>query len=216
MKQVKIYTDGGCDKNPGGTGGWAYLIIQGPTSLECSGRVENTTNNRMELSAAIYALYSLKSGHIVDLYTDSQYLSRGMNEWIFSWIKRGWKVKDGNPVKNVELWQKLHALSQKHQITWNWVKGHADDEYNQRVDKLVQQAMKGKLVNGKAGEHSAAPALPQVKVNKSKGKPVSVTISLSSSKNVRVDTAKELKVDGAQLQKLIEDLIAALRQIEES
>jgi len=216
LKHLKIYTDGGCDKNPGGTGGWAYLILDGQSSWECSGKVENTTNNRMELSAAIYALENLKSPRIIDLFTDSQYLVRGMNEWIFSWIKRGWKVKDGNPVKNAELWQKLHALSQQHQISWNWVKGHAEDEHNQRVDKLVQQAMKGKIVNGKSGEQSAAPAVPHVKVNKSRGKAASVTISLSSSKHVKVDAAKELKIDRKHLQKLIEELIAALRQIEES
>ncbi|TKJ39992.1 ribonuclease HI [candidate division LCP-89 bacterium B3_LCP] len=213
---IKIYTDGGCDKNPGGTGGWAFRIIDGDEITERSGRVESTTNNRMELMAAVQALESLQNSTDVELFSDSQYLVRGMKEWIFGWYKRGWKLKDGSPVKNVEIWQKLQQFSQLHKIKWNWVRGHADDPNNNRVDKLVQDAMKGKIITSGTARIRAASATPAVKLVKHKGKPVAVKIALKSSGDVMIDIPTEIKIDAIHLQKLIEDLVAALREVEES
>ena len=211
---IKIYTDGGCDKNPGGTGGWAYRIKSGKRVTERSGRILNTTNNRMELTAAIEALNALKSIFTVELYTDSQYLSRGMTEWIGAWQARNWRLKDGSPVKNVDLWQKLLELDRKHQVTWQWVRGHADDPDNVYVDKMVRAAMKGKVVTERSGQVKVELPIPAVKVNKVKGKPVSVTISQKPGRNVGVDAPISLKVEAKHLQKLIEDLVKALHVIE--
>jgi ribonuclease HI len=215
-KTIKIYTDGGCDKNPGGTGGWAYRVIDEDKIIDKSGRVENTTNNRMELTAAIKALESIKKPAQVELFTDSQYLSRGMTEWIFGWIKRNWILKDGSPVKNADLWQTLYELGCQHKVKWTWVRGHGDDPHNLQVDRMVKQAMKGKVASGRAASMVDGAAIPVVKINRSKGKPVGVTLFLKASKSIQMDSPVELKVGKEQLQKLVEDLIAALREIEES
>ncbi len=214
--QITIYTDGGCDMNPGGTGGWAYKLIDGDRITEKSGRAENTTNNRMELTAAIRALESLEEPATVELITDSQYLARGMTEWMAGWIRRNWALKDGSPVKNLDLWKKLYDQNRKHKITWTWVRGHADDPHNRRVDQMVQKAMKGEVVAGKSEVQTSVSAIPEVKLLKSRGKPTAVAITLKSHGAAVVDAPATLKVEATHLQKLIEDLITALRKIEES
>lgn len=215
-ESIKIYTDGGCDKNPGGTGGWAFCILNGKRVIENSGQVANTTNNRMELTAAIRALERLQKSAKIALFSDSQYLIRGMNEWIPGWVQRDWKLKDGSPVKNAELWKKLYKLAKKHDVEWNWVRGHADDAVNLRVDKLVREAMKGKIVLSESTKADVVSAVPVVNVVKKQGKPVAVKIALKSSVAAKVDRPAEIKIDAVHLQKLIEDLIAVLRDLEES
>lgn len=133
--KVTIYTDGACSGNPG-PGGWGAVLIYGEYEKELSGAKRNTTNNRMELTAAIEALESLKQPCEVTLYTDSQYVQRGMTEWMTNWIKKNWKN-----VKNVELWQKLREAESRHDVTWEWVRGHAGNTYNERVDKLAVEAI---------------------------------------------------------------------------
>mgnify|MGYP000259404493 FL=1 len=136
MKEVTIYTDGACSGNPG-PGGWAAILIYGKHEKELSGGEEETTNNRMELSGVIAALGALTERCSVTLYTDSQYIERAVNEhWLDGWKKRGWKRKDG-PVKNLELWQELDRLLHAHEVTVRWVKGHADNEMNNRCDMLA-------------------------------------------------------------------------------
>ena len=138
MKNVLVFTDGGCSGNPG-IGGWGALLRYGKHEKELSGSAPNTTNNQMELTAVIKALSELKEPCHVTLYSDSQYVIKGMTEWLIGWKSRGWKGADKKPVKNVELWQELDTLSQKHQIDWNWVKGHAGHIENERVDSLCQK-----------------------------------------------------------------------------
>jgi ribonuclease HI len=213
---VAVYTDGGCDKNPGGTGGWAFRIIAGDRVLERSGRVENTTNNRMELTAAIEALKALKKRSKVNLFTDSQYLALGMSQWLSGWIKRGWKLKTGDQVKNADLWRELHDLSRKHDVEWIWVRGHSGDKDNVRVDKMVGEAIRGRVDPGSRRKSAEVTAVPEVKVNRIKGKPASVTITLKSGRDSRTDRPARMKIAPQHLQKLIEDLIAAQREIEES
>ena len=136
MKEVTIYTDGACSGNPG-PGGWAAILKYGPHEKELSGGEAETTNNRMELSGAIAALGALTERCSVTLYTDSQYIERAVNEhWLDSWKKRGWRRKDG-PVKNLELWQELDRLLGEHSVAVRWVKGHAENEYNNRCDALA-------------------------------------------------------------------------------
>ena len=136
MKEVTIYTDGACSGNPG-PGGWAAILIYGKHEKELSGGEEETTNNRMELSGAIAALGALTERCSVTLYTDSQYIERAVNEhWLEGWKKRGWRRKDG-PVKNLELWQELDKLLHAHEVSVHWVKGHAENEYNNRCDALA-------------------------------------------------------------------------------
>lgn len=136
--RVTIYTDGGCDPNPG-KGAWAALIIIDGVEKEISGWNAETTNNRMELTAAIEALRSLREASVVDLYTDSQYLMRGITEWMTKWLAKNWRGSSG-PVLNKEFWQALLAETSRHKINWHWVKGHSTNRYNQRVDDLVQKA----------------------------------------------------------------------------
>jgi len=136
---VTIYTDGGCDPNPG-RGGWAAVLISGGRRKEISDAENNTTNNRMEMTAAIRALESLKKRCVVNLYTDSQYLKLGVTEWMPSWKKRNW-IRKGGELKNLDLWQTLDALIQKHNICWHWVKGHAGHPENERCDQLVARAI---------------------------------------------------------------------------
>ena len=138
--QVIIYTDGGATPNPG-RGGWAALLLFGEHKKELSGGDPDTTNNRMELMAAIAALEALKKPCRVSLYTDSEYLQRGITEWLPDWVEHGWKKAGGKrAVKNQDLWQRLHAAIQPHEIDWRWTRGHAGNPYNERVDWLAAQA----------------------------------------------------------------------------
>jgi len=141
MKQVTIYTDGACSGNPG-PGGWGALIIYGAAEKELCGGEDNTTNNRMEMLSAIRALEELKEACQVELYSDSQYLIKGMTSWLSSWIKNKWVNSQKQPVKNKELWEKLLKLSQYHKISWNWVRGHAGNDFNERVDELARSQCK--------------------------------------------------------------------------
>lgn len=150
---VEIYTDGACSGNPG-PGGWGAILRYKGVEKELSGGEAETTNNRMELRAAIEALNALKGRCAVELYTDSSYVRNGISEWIRSWKARGWKTADKKPVKNVELWMALDDARQKHDVTWHWVKGHAGHPENERADELARVAMepyrKRKRANGPA------------------------------------------------------------------
>lgn len=137
--KVDIYTDGGADPNPG-IGGWAALLLSGGHEKVLTGHAPQATNNRMELTAAIEALRALKRPCQVNLYTDSEYLRRGITEWIEKWVKQGWQHKGGKPIPNADLWKLLWPLVQRHEIDWHWVKGHAGNRYNERVDALARQA----------------------------------------------------------------------------
>ncbi len=137
LPRITIYTDGGCIPNPG-VGGWgAILIASDKSEKELYGGMADTTNNRMELLAVIEALQSLKEKHVVDLFVDSQYVKNGITQWMTSWIRKNWRTSSGSPVKNKDLWQTLNALVDQHEINWQWVKGHAGDFYNERVDQLA-------------------------------------------------------------------------------
>lgn len=140
-KHVAIYTDGACSGNPG-PGGWGAVLVHGDKEKELSGHAEDTTNNRMEMTAAIKALEALKSSCRVDLTTDSKYVMQGITEWVPGWKKRGWKTADKKPVKNVDLWQQLEEAVGRHEVKWHWVKGHDGHEYNERADKLATEAIK--------------------------------------------------------------------------
>gem|GEM_PF-743249 len=143
VKKVVIYTDGACSGNPG-PGGWGAILISGTRRKEISGGERQTTNNRMELSAAIEALKILKESAVVDLFTDSTYLKRGMTEWLPTWKKNDWKRKSGKrllPVKNKELWHELDRLVGRHRVTFHWVEGHAGHAENERCDRLARQAI---------------------------------------------------------------------------
>jgi len=137
---VTIYTDGACRGNPG-PGGYGALLRFGRHEKELSGFEPKTTNNRMELSAAVEALKSLTRPCRVDFYTDSQYLRRGITEWIMDWKVRGWKTAGKKPVKNQDLWQALDEVIQPHQISWHWVRGHDGHDDNERVDQLARNAI---------------------------------------------------------------------------
>jgi ribonuclease HI len=142
--QVLIYTDGACSGNPG-PGGWGAVLISGSHLKEiCGGELE-TTNNRMELMGAIQALESLKKPCVVDLHTDSQYVMKGISEWIHGWKKRGWMTADKKPVKNDDLWRRLDTARLRHTVKWNWVKGHAGHELNERADALARQGLQETL-----------------------------------------------------------------------
>lgn len=134
---IQIYTDGGADPNPG-PGGWGAVLIHPQKTRELSGGEPDTTNNRMELTAAIEALRALKQPCVIDLYTDSLYLRRGITEWIHKWVNNNWR---GGTIANVDLWQQLHHLTAQHDITWHWVKGHAGDDYNERAHQLASAAI---------------------------------------------------------------------------
>lgn len=136
-KQIEVHTDGACLGNPG-PGGWAALLRYRGRERELSGGESMTTNNRMELMAAIMALETLNEPCQVVLHTDSQYVRQGITEWINNWARRGWKTAAGEPVKNRDLWERLHAAAQRHNIEWKWVKGHSGDPDNERVDVLAR------------------------------------------------------------------------------
>ena len=137
---VDIYTDGACRGNPG-PGGWAALLLFGEHERELSGAEVMTTNNRMELTAVIRALEALKRPVKGRIYTDSQYVRQGILEWVPNWKKRGWKTADKKPVKNQDLWETLDALARVHELEWHWVKGHAGNVGNERVDALANLAI---------------------------------------------------------------------------
>lgn len=140
MQEVFLFTDGACKGNPG-TGGWGALLQFGIHSKELFGGEANTTNNRMELTAVIQGLTALKRPCIVNIYTDSQYVKKGMQEWIHNWKARGWKTASKQPVKNVELWQALDTEVNKHQVNWHWIKGHAGHAGNEKADELANRGV---------------------------------------------------------------------------
>jgi ribonuclease HI len=141
MSTVDIWTDGACSGNPG-PGGWGAVLRYGETEKELSGAESATTNNRMELMAAIEALNALKRPTKVRLHTDSKYVMDGVTKWIHGWKKNGWKTADKKPVKNEDLWRALETAASRHDVTWKWVKGHADDVMNNRADELARGAIK--------------------------------------------------------------------------
>ncbi len=141
MAQIQIFTDGACSGNPG-PGGWGAILKSGANLKELNGGEFETTNNQMELLAAINALMALKGGpHYVDLYTDSSYVKDGISKWIHGWKRNGWRTANKKPVKNAELWQQLEEITNQHSVTWHWVKGHAGHEENERADELARMGM---------------------------------------------------------------------------
>ena len=148
MKRIEIFTDGACSGNPG-AGGWGAILRYNNVEKELSGGEAETTNNRMELTAVISALEALKEPCNITLYTDSKYVMEGIEKWIISWKQNGWRTSNKkSPVKNVELWQRLDELRQKHEIRWVWVKGHAGHKENERCDELARlEAQKFKTNN---------------------------------------------------------------------
>jgi ribonuclease HI len=140
VSKVIIHTDGACSGNPG-PGGWGAILTFGNHEKELKGGEALTTNNRMELMAAIAALEALKRPCTVDLYTDSQYLRGGITGWINSWKRNGWRTSDKKPVKNVDLWQRLDAALARHTVNWHWVRGHAGHAMNERADRLAREAI---------------------------------------------------------------------------
>jgi ribonuclease HI len=137
---VTIHTDGACSGNPG-PGGWGAILSFNDQEKELNGGEPHTTNNRMELTAAIEALEALKRPCAVDLHTDSEYLRNGITQWIRKWKRNGWRTADRKPVKNVDLWQRLDAALSRHEVHWHWVKGHAGHDLNERADELARAAI---------------------------------------------------------------------------
>jgi ribonuclease HI len=137
---IHIWTDGACSGNPG-PGGWGVVMRWGGHEKELSGAEAATTNNRMEMMAAIKALEALKKPSKVKMHVDSKYVMDGVTKWIHGWKKNGWKTADKKPVKNDDLWRTLEAATERHQIEWTWVKGHSDDEMNNRADELARGAI---------------------------------------------------------------------------
>lgn len=164
LTQMHIYTDGGCDPNPG-PGGWGAVLIAGSQTKEISGAAARTTSNRMELTAAIEALRILQRSCAVVLHTDSQYLYRGITQWLPAWQRRGWRRANGRPVKNLDLWQDLVCEVGRHRIDWRWVKGHSGNRYNERADQLATEARQrllarsvpGNVRRGSAIDHGFLP-----------------------------------------------------------
>ncbi len=146
MSVVTIYTDGACKGNPG-PGGWGVLMSWNNHEKELFGGELETTNNRMELMAAIQALESLKRSADIQLYTDSKYVMDGLTKWMPNWKKNGWKTAAKKPVKNADLWQRLDAAREPHQVNWNWVKGHAGDPGNERADALANLGIEQALLD---------------------------------------------------------------------
>ncbi|CAG9163956.1 ribonuclease HI [Cupriavidus pampae] len=140
MQEVTIYSDGACKGNPG-PGGWGAVLVAGDSEKELFGGETPTTNNRMELTAVIEALRALKRPCVVKVYTDSQYVQKGISEWIRGWKARGWLTADKKPVKNADLWQQLDELVQPHQISWHWVRGHNGHPGNERADALANRGV---------------------------------------------------------------------------
>jgi ribonuclease HI len=139
-QRVTIYTDGACSGNPG-PGGWGAILSFGSQEKELMGGEAHTTNNRMELLAAISALEALKRPCSIDLYTDSEYVRGGITGWINTWKRNGWRTRDKKPVKNIDLWKRLDAALGEHRVQWHWVKGHAGNAMNERVDQLARDGV---------------------------------------------------------------------------
>ena len=148
-RRVAIWTDGACSGNPG-PGGWGAILRFGDVEKELCGGEALTTNNRMELMAAIMALEALTRPCVVDLHTDSQYVRNGVTSWMKGWKARGWLTADRKPVKNVELWQRLEAAEARHDVAWHWVRGHSGDEMNERADALARAGMAPHHKRGRA------------------------------------------------------------------
>lgn len=148
--QVVIHTDGACSGNPG-PGGWGAILQSGGKSRELKGGELATTNNRMELMAAIQALEALTKPCKVELHTDSQYVMKGISEWIHAWKRRGWLTADKKPVKNDDLWKRLDTARLRHEVDWRWVKGHAGHELNERADQLAREGMLQTLEAARVG-----------------------------------------------------------------
>lgn len=142
LPKVQIFSDGACSPNPG-SGGWGAVLLFGEDRdpVELAGAEEPTTNNRMELMAAIGALEYLDRPHQIDIYTDSKYVKRGITQWLVAWQKRGWQTKENTAVKNQDLWKTLSARIEDHRVTWHWLKGHANHQWNERADQLARQAV---------------------------------------------------------------------------
>lgn len=140
IPEVQIYTDGGCNPNPG-KGAWSAILVYKDKEKVISGEEDNTTNNRMELKSAIEGLRSLKKKCKVTIYTDSEYLKKGMTEWLPIWMKNNWKTTKGE-VKNIDLWKTLIELVKKHEVQWVWIKGHNNHPYNERCDQIVKEILK--------------------------------------------------------------------------
>jgi ribonuclease HI len=138
--RVTIWTDGACSGNPG-PGGWGVVLVWNGHERELKGGEADTTNNRMELTAAAVALETLTRSSEVDLYTDSQYVRGGITEWLANWKQNNWRTADRKPVKNVDLWQRLDAARERHDVTWHWVRGHDGTEGNERADQLAREGM---------------------------------------------------------------------------
>jgi ribonuclease HI len=144
-----IYTDGACAGNPG-PGGWGAILIGGRHRKELKGGEAATTNNRMELMAAISALEALEVPSRVEMHTDSEYVQKGISSWIHGWKKKGWRTAAGTPVKNAELWRRLEEAQHRHEVKWNWVRGHAGHAENERADELAREGMAPFLRRGRA------------------------------------------------------------------
>lgn len=141
MKNIKIYTDGACSGNPG-PGGWGAVLIYGKNEKHISGAEKDTTNNRMELRAAIESIKAVREPCKIELYTDSKYVMEGITKWVDGWIQKGWKNASKKPVKNDDLWKELVEQLKNHEVEWHWVKGHSGDKYNDLADKLAVEAIK--------------------------------------------------------------------------
>lgn len=157
-----IYTDGGCDPNPG-PGGWGAVLLYGAHRKELSGAEAHTTNNRMELTAAIEALRALKRPSCVEIVTDSEYLKRGVTEWLPKWVARGWRRARGQPVENEDLWRQLAQELARHTVSWRWIPGHSGYAENERADALARAARKALLAQNRREEESTSP-LPRLEV----------------------------------------------------
>jgi ribonuclease HI len=153
--RVTVHTDGACSGNPG-PGGWGAILAFGDRQKELKGGEPHTTNNRMELMAAISALEALTQPCHVDIHTDSQYVRNGIMSWIKSWKRKGWRTADNKPVKNVDLWQRLEGAIERHQVRWHWVRGHAGDAMNERADQLARDGIAA-IRSGAIGALTSAP-----------------------------------------------------------
>ena len=143
-KIVELFTDGACRSNPG-PGGWGVILRWDGREKELSGGEPNTTNNRMEMMAVISGLETLKRPCLVEVFTDSQYVQKGISQWLHGWKRRGWKTADNSPVKNEDLWRRLDDLAARHQVTWTWVRGHAGHPENERADALARRGLEEAL-----------------------------------------------------------------------
>ena len=150
MKRIEIFTDGACRGNPG-PGGWGALLRYGDHERELFGGEPDTTNNRMELMAAIRALETLREPCDVDLTTDSEYVRKGISEWLPAWKARNWKTSDRKPVKNADLWQQLEQAAARHTVRWHWVKGHSGHDENERADQLANRGIDSLALTGGGG-----------------------------------------------------------------